>query len=413
MIMVFFGSTAQPWADDADFLLEHLSPVEMHGFLETRAGIRTQRDPHEQDISVMEARFQGELSAEIDAIEGKYKGDAWSDAATEKHEYETREAWCFARPSDFLDLKIGRQVLTWGTGDLVFLNDMFPKDWQSYFIGREKEYLKAPSDAAKISLFTELASMDMVYTPKFDPDRFVTGEYLSSWNEELQRLAGRDAPVVADKPERWFEDDEVALRLYGSINNYELALYGYWGFWKQPGGKKSGRAIFPPLHVYGVSARGQVGSGIGNIELAYYQSVHDESGRNPWVNNSELRTLIGYTRDLAKELNASLQYYVEYMLDYDESTQNLAKDSTRDQDRHVITLQLTKLLMNQNLELTLAAYFSPSDLDAYFRPTCRYTISDRAVLEGGVNLFFGENTDTFFGQFEKNTNSYMALRYSF
>lgn len=80
----------------------------------------------------METRFQGELSLSTDLAEFRYKGDIWADGITEKKEYDTREAWAFIRPSDFMDIKIGRQVLTWGTGELVFLNDLFPKDWQSF-----------------------------------------------------------------------------------------------------------------------------------------------------------------------------------------------------------------------------------------------------------------------------------------
>ena len=45
------------------------------------------------------------------------------------------------------DVSIGRQVITWGTGDLVFLNDLFPKDFVSFFAGRDDDYLKAPGDA--------------------------------------------------------------------------------------------------------------------------------------------------------------------------------------------------------------------------------------------------------------------------
>ena len=139
----------------------------------------------------MESRLQAELSTHTEWLEFKYKGDVWGDGITERGEYDTRETWVFLRPADFLDIKIGRQILTWGTGELVFLNDLFPKDWRSFFIGRDPEYLKAPSDAAKFSFFTGLANLDVVYTPRFDPDRFVTGEYLSYWNASLGRIHHR------------------------------------------------------------------------------------------------------------------------------------------------------------------------------------------------------------------------------
>jgi hypothetical protein len=402
------------WADNSPTFWNTFTPPEFHGLLETRAGCRLQSDSYEKDASVMEFRLQGELFTQNDWAEFKFKGDAWYDGIIERPQTDTREAWVFVRPSETLDIKLGRQILTWGTGDLVFLNDLFPKDWQSYFIGRNKEYLKAPSDALKLSYFSNFANIDVVYTPKFDSDRFITGEYVSYWNGSLGRISGNDVTNSFSQPDEWFTDDEVAVRLYKNVNNYEYALYGYWGFWKRPGGETiSGTSIFPKLSVYGASARGKVGQGIGNAEIAYYMSEDDRSGSNPLINNSEMRFVLGYTQDLAKDLNASLQYYIEHMLKYSEYRDNLSGGVIRDRDRHVITLQLTQLLMNQNLELSLSSYYSPSDKDAYLRPTIQYKYTDKVVIEGGANIFFGEKKHTFFGQFEKNTNIFAAIRYSF
>ena len=409
-----------PWlyageGGDDGALWDVFAPVEFNGFVEFRGGMRTQYDPYEKDISVMEARAQVEFFTYTDWAEFKYKGDGWADGVLERFEYDTREAFVFSRPLDFLDVKVGRQILTWGTGDLVFLNDLFPKDWQSFFIGRDSEYLKAPSDAVKASLFlTDMANVDLVYTPKFDPDRYVNGDYLSYWSGALNRIVGRDSIVVADTPDSWFKDDEIAVRIYQNISSYELALYGYWGFWKNPAGETtSGIALFPGLRVYGASARGNVGPGIGNMELAYYDSIDDPNGANPLIRNSEIRYLVGYAQEIARDFSGSLQYYVEQMLDYDAYKDGLKGSPAKDHLRHVITLQLTKLLMNQNLELSLNAYFSPSDQDAYLMPKIHYKYSDRIGLELGANIFFGSDDHTFFAQFQDNTNVYAAIRYSF
>ena len=146
-------------------------PIEAHGFFETRAGYRTRNDRYEKDMSVMESRLQIDLFSATDWADFKVKGDFYGDMVTEQGDFDLREANVFTRPSDWMDVKIGRQILTWGTGDLVFINDLFPKDWNSFFIGRDTDYLKAPSDAAKVSLFSEAANLDIVYTPQFDPDR--------------------------------------------------------------------------------------------------------------------------------------------------------------------------------------------------------------------------------------------------
>ena len=402
-------------ADDASGFWSQFAEPEIHGFIEGRAGVRTQSDPYEKDRSIMETRLQLDVFTYNDWADFKYKGDIWLDDVKDGPWYDTRELWMFTRPTDYMDVKIGRQILTWGTGDLLFLNDMFPKDWQSFFIGRDTEYLKAPSNAAKFSFFHDIANVDVVYTPQFDSDRYITGDYISYWDGNKGRRAGRDELVVADKPNTWFKNDEIATRIYKNIDNYEYALYGYWGYWKSPGGQTaSGVATFPNLNVYGSSVRGQLGKGIANAEVAYYQSVDDESGTNPLVNNSEMRYLVGYNQEIAKDLTAGVQYYIEQMLKYSEYRKNLpAGSAPRDEYRHVITLRLTQLLMNQNLQLSMFTYYSPSDNDAYMRPNINYKVTDNMSVETGANVFFGRNEHTFFGQFANDSNIYTAVRYSF
>ena len=391
------------------------SNLEIHGFYEIRSGYRTRKDKYEKDMSIMEQRLQIDVSSYLDWADFKIKGDIVGDLVEEQADFDLREAYISTSPYDFMDLKIGRQVLTWGTGDLIFINDLFPKDWQSFFIGRDTEYLKAPSDAVKVSLFSDLANLDIVYTPQFDSDRFISGERISYWNSNLGRLAGQDAIQQTDKPDRWFRDDEIAARLYKNINNYEYALYAYRGFWKSPGGLNTSRtqAIFPDLNIYGASVRGNVGRGIGNLEFGYYESDDDQSGTDGNINNSELRYLAGYSQEIGKDLTLGLQYYIEQIMDYDKHKNSVPAGLARDEFRHLITVRLTKLLMNQNLRCSLFTYFSPTDKDSYLRPNVNYKVNDNLAVELGANIFFGDYPNTFFGQFQNDTNIYTSVRYSF
>lgn len=418
ILMIVLYISAMSFADDSNgsssFWSQFAEP-EIHGFVEGRGGFRTRNDPDEKDSSIMETRLQVDVFTYNDWADFKFKGDVWYDGILGDTVFDTRELWMFTRPTDYMDIKIGRQILTWGTGDLLFLNDMFPKDWQSFFIGRDTEYLKAPSNAVKFSFFHDLANVDVVYTPQFDSDRHITGDYISYWDGNLARRSGRDKLVRTDKPNTWFKDDEIAMRIYKNINNYEYALYGYWGYWKSPGGQNaSGIATFPRLNVYGASLRGQLGSGIVNAEIAYYQSTNDINGSNFLINNSEMRYLVGYTQELAKDFNAGIQYYIEQMLNYDNYTDALPAGSTqRDEFRHLLTLRLTQLMMNQNLRLSLFTYYSPTDRDTYMRPNINYKVTDDMAVEVGANLFYGKQPHTFFGQFENNSNIYTSVRYNF
>jgi hypothetical protein len=399
---------------------------ELGGFLDVRAGWRTGEDRHGETQSLAESRLQTELHAASDAMTFQLRADFLHDEVADRRDIDfeegaggmdLREAYVLLYPARWADAKLGRQILTWGTGDLLFINDLFPKDWQAFFIGRDEEYLKAPSDAAMVSLFPEVASIDLVYTPRFDADRYIRGERISYWNPMLGRRAGRDAVIDADRPDDWFEDHEAAVRVYRNLGGYEAALYGYYGYWKSPVGydPQSSKATFPALSVAGASVRGPVGRGLFNAEAGYYDSRDDRGGDDPNVPNGECRLLAGYERELARNLSLGTQYYIEHMLDHARYRESLGDNraTARDENRHVTSIRLTQRLMNQNLTLSLFAYYSPSDRDAYLRPAAHYKLTDAWRLSAGGNVFLGEKPYTFFGQFEDNSNLYLAARYTF
>ncbi|MFW6415304.1 MAG: hypothetical protein ACOCZ2_03215, partial [Thermodesulfobacteriota bacterium] len=312
-----------------------------------------------------------------------------------------------------LDLKVGRQILTWGTGDQLFINDMFPKDWKSFFTGRDVEYLKAPSDAIKASLYPGPFTLNIVYTPRFDSDRYIDGKRISYFNQGIGDRAGRNRVIEVKKPETWFADDEWAMRIYKNISGYELAAYAYNGYWKSPAGQTSNnKATFPELSVFGSSVTGSLGPGIGNAEIGYYHSEQNEDGDDPLVRNSEFRLLLGYDLEIGTDFTLGAQYYLEHMMDYKEYENNDPKPH-RDEDRHILTLRLSKQLLMQNLELSLMNFYSPSDEDAYIRPHVSYSISDNWSASIGGNIFVKKEKHTFFGQFERNSNLYAGLRYNY
>ena len=389
--------------------------VELHGFIELRQGWRLQDDPYEKKTSISEGRFQLDLDKDFGRAILKLKGDIVGDLVEEEGRGELPEFNLAFSPLEMMDLKIGRQTLTWGTGDLLFINDLFPKDWQSFFIGRDDEYLKAPTDSLKVSVFFDFANLDLVYSPVFNGSEYIDGSRLSYWNSILGRTAGQDFVFPAQERNTFFEDNEVALRVSKTISSIELALYSYYGYWKTPEGYDpiAAKLVYPRLAVFGASVRRPVLSGIGNFEIGYYNSKDDPDGDDPFTRNSEFRLLTGFERELAKNFTGGFQYYLEWMLNYDAYVQSLNGAPQRDEHRHVLTLRLTKLLLNQNLKLSLFTYYSPSDRDAYLRPKVHYKVTDVWAVEVGGNIFLGAEDYTFFGQFQDNTNAYAGVRRSF
>ena len=322
--------------------------LELHGFMEGAYGTRIDDNPAmgDNDNTLGETRVQlqaqhfGESAEFFGSID--FLRDAVDDGVFSA---QIREAYMKFRIGTKADIKVGRQVVTWGTGDMLFINDIFPKDYVSFFTGREDQYLKSPSDALLMKFFTPVFDIDVAAIPYFDPDRMPTGLRLSSFNPLAGGIVGASALPAPDRPSGKLSDGEVALRLYRYLGSFQLTGYFSHGYYKAPMGVDMTRGVMyhPELNTYGASVRGPLWSGVLSAEYGYYDSSEDGAGNDPLVPNSQHRYLFGFERQWWTDFTAGAQYYGEFMADHDRYTGSLFPGMPEfDELRQVLTLRLTR-----------------------------------------------------------------------
>lgn len=411
-------STADEWADWGDFEEpEEASPLTWAGFVELAAGTRINNDAAiSQRTTLQDARVQLQADYALSASTLSFRGDLYYDGVLNSVETQIRElAWqgnlgFLGEMGRKFDAKLGQQVLTWGTGDYVFLNDMFPKDYQSFFAGRDDEYLKAPSLSAKLSGYFDVANIDVVVTPQFEPDNGITGEYFSFFSPLAQMNVAPGFRVL-DKNEP--DSAEWALRVYKTFGQTELAFYGYRGFNKTPmAADEQGLPRYSRLNVWGASAVKPLGPGLAKAEYAYHDAIEDSDGINPLVPNSQHRFLVGYEQELVANLTGSVQWYMEKTVDHDALIANSYwPQYEQEANRHVVTTQLMYRALRQTLTLNWFNFYSPTDSDGYMKFRATYSPVDDWQVNGGFNLFYGDEPHTFYSQFEDASNVYASFRY--
>lgn len=396
----------------------HAQDLEVHGYLEGAFGSRTQSNTLLQDreYTLNESRIQMQVSHRAEAAEFFSAVDLLSDNIDgNRTQIQIREAFLQFYLGDNVDAKIGRQVLTWGTGDLVFINDLFPKDYISFFAGREDQYLKLPSDAIKLRFFAPAFDADVIVMPHFTPNQLPTGQRLSYFHPLAGQRVGQGDFPQAVEPQQKPENAEVALRIHKYLGSFHTAGYLFRGFHKDPMGIDPIRGMYyPKLTAYGWSIRGPFWSGIMNIEYGYYDSREDRDGVNSLIPNSQHRYLAGFERQWWTDMTLGVQYYGEYMQKHDDYLSTLPAGAPEfDQVRHLFSARLTQLLHYQTVRLSLFGFYSPTDEDLHIRPAVSYNHSDQLSITAGANLFSGEKDYTLFGQFEDNNNIYTRVRYYF
>jgi len=373
--------------------------------------------PEGHRFLLAEERLRLDLSvwAENTEAELRVKLDGTHDSVTGEFDIDLREAY-IDYSSGKLDLRLGRQITTWGVGDLLFINDVFPKDWVSFFTGRPLEYLKLGVDSARINYSSSALNVELMIVTDFRPDALPAPRRF---------FLHDNFPGVADRiqvhPDTGLDDPELALRVYRRVGGFDASAYAYRGYWRSPGQEPDDYEmptqvthIFPALSVYGVSAQGQAMGGVLSLEGGYYDSRDDNAGVNPAIANSEVRFLLGYQRQLSQDFTFGVQYYAEVMMDFDAYERTLPNSSaSRKKYRDIVTLRLTRFLKHQTWTLSLFAFYSPAEQDYLLQPQLNYRFSDRFSTSFGANLFGGEKNTSFFGQFDRNDNLYLTLRYDF
>jgi hypothetical protein len=400
------------------------SELSLHGFLQTNYSIRVNNDNPQgaKQKNLMLGEERAQIKTSFYSQKGKtgifVKSDFYHDGVEEDWNLDFREGYL-----DFIydkfNLRVGRQIYTWGVGDLLFINDVFPKDWEAFYSGRPLEYLKIGVDSLKLDVYSNIVSAEVVFIPFFEPDDFPSvgrfhffDPYPDIQNRELE------APHSAFEK---FGNIEYALRLYRYMGNFDISIYTYKGFFRAPAMKANNfnspstiSNFYPRLAVYGFSLQRGAFGGVVSGEYGYYDSLDDRRGKDAGIENAQSKFLIGYQKAFPKDFTVGIQYYGELMHQYSEYKNNLpAAFAKRKQLHQYVTLRLTKLLKYQTLKLSLFTFYGPDEEDFLFMPEISYNFSDNLLGIIGMNIFGGREDNTTFGQHKKDSNIYVTARYSF
>ncbi len=417
---------------------DELASLPINGFVEVERGARLGvSENHDNTFLLANFRVRLKTSGNTDKGGFDVKLDFITDEITHETVTDVREARLRYSPTEWMDLSVGRQVATWGVGDLVFINDLFPKNWINFFAGRDVESLKDPSNILRATVYLGDWTWDTVWTPQFDPSTTPTGCRFSVFNPNHANPSNSNSlgqktvanpescqhfPDSVAEQNNQAENGEIAMRLSVLWGTQEVAFYGYNGFWKSPKGVRFNletgllEPIHPRLGVYGLSSEGQWGPGIFFLEAGHYLSHEDRDGTDPLIENSMVRMLLGYRYDVSATQTVGTQILSEKMLNYDNYQNNLMPGQIEQTEvRNTYTIRFTQTAQQETLRASMFVYHRPENHDGYLRYWVNKRLDDHFDFTVGGNVFSGDRNylDSEFGMLREDDNLYGRLKYVF
>jgi hypothetical protein len=382
---------------------------EVHGFLQNNTSQRVvTSSQYPAELLKLENRLQLELIHTGSQGGFHSKTDVAWDPDNHTSRLDLREAY-LTRTGKNLDLTVGKQIITWGVGDLVFLTDVFPKDWVAFITGSPIEYLKKGSVAAKADYYIAGTTLEGIVIPVFTPDTLPGGDKLAFFSP-----FPADTVVRREKPAATLGNAEVGLRASRMIRDYDTSLYLFSGWDPRPSPDfTTGTLEYNRLGMAGASFQGPYHGYLLSGELAYYRT-EDTTGSDPAIPNPSLKSLLSLERTLEGNRVVSLQWVQEWMTKYDAYVATLPAEFPR-QARATTTLtaRYRDTLRRETIKRTLFILYNPIDQDYFVNAEWRQDLSDNVWYAVGVNLFGGKHPWTNYGQFEHNSNLYFTLRRGF
>ncbi len=382
------------------------------GFGQTHAAARIDSVdcPAGTECDFPAADLRGEFSAEGKNAAGTSgflgRFELIRDFAIDETRLSARELYADWTSEKFTG-RVGRQLITWGVGDLLFINDTFPRDPVALFTGQPMQYLKLGVDALKLDAYTAPANAELVIAA-FRPDNTPTSRRFI-----LSDPFPAVLPRRTEEPGNSADELEVSSRVYRYIDNWELSGYVSRTHFHTPARRVTAGEVvstYPRLNTFGASLTGPAVNGVVSVEAGYYDSVQDRDGTDPSVENSQFRGLLSYSQQPWDDATLGVQLYGEWMRDYDAYRETLpAGFPVKDRVRKVATVRFTQLFAHQTASFNVFTFVGLNEKDRYIITSLRYAFTDDLWAEIGANVFNGNRNGTY-GSLHDNSNVYLTVR---
>ncbi|MGP1594656.1 MAG: hypothetical protein ACTTH8_05365 [Treponema sp.] len=348
-----------------------------------------------------------------------------------------QEAYCTYR-SDYWDMSIGRQFISWGQADGFRITDRLTARDMREAVASPHNTIA--SDAVRFRVLHDNVTFETVFVPFFTPDVLPPFDFEYEHSAEKKPFFTVDTsdaaipfPVTkilkpAVKPRR-FIDTETAARLSFFLPALDFSISGFYGWDKIPkfnkkfdlsSGLSSAKFILAPeyyrIGTAGFDAAVPAGDFVFRFEAAgvfdkYFEPAHPTMDlttgeMSPALKKNQLLMLAGIDWNRSGWV-ISMQYLEDLVF--------CKKDELkRGLHQGTVSLSVSKTLLRERLKLAASGLVDITDGGTASTYSVSYTLSDLLTISGGADVYTkGQDKSSTFARLHTATNGWLKARLSF
>ena len=381
--------------------------LQLNGFVDSYHALQLQ-SPHK----IMSSRTRLRLEMRADYGEASLFSSvnlAYNSLIKEQTGAFLREAY-FDYAGKYLEVKAGRQIVTWGVADGLRITDLISPIDYTEFMANDYDDIRVPVNAINLKYPGESFSAELVFVPV--PEYFVIP---TSEDNPWQMTAPNGMQMdLSGTPEKHIKNSEVGTRLRFFLENLDFSLTALRTFNKSPVTIASFdpesksvviKGIYKPMYVLGGAFSIPVGEFVVRGEMAGYfgEPIALNDSRRYRLRKT-FNALFGLDWYAGDNWTFMVQYMHKIIMDY-------RKELGMDQNTSMITARISKEILNNTLKLSVYGMYDVDNVSFYIRPAADYLLNDQITLSLGADILGGRRGT--FKTYEDNTQIWVKGKFFF
>ncbi|MBQ7239574.1 MAG: hypothetical protein IJS20_12370 [Bacteroidales bacterium] len=349
--------------------------VSVRGFADTYHAVRTEA-PH--DWMSSRTRLRGEVNVSHGSV-GLFTSAnvIYNAVVPDRTGFSLRECY-LSYNSPHIEVRAGRQIITWGVVDGLRLTDVIsPMDY-SEFLAQDYDDIRVPVSALRTRLSGSNWQLDLVAVP--------VAQFFVLPSDSANPWSIGSLPPI-EEPSRRLHHMEYGGRFSVFLSGIDFSLCALHTWQKTPSFHQ-GRWCYRRMGLVGGDLSVPVGQLVMRGEVA--STLYDEGGT---------QALLGIDWYMPGSCTLSAQY-----------AHQLLRQGTH-RNSGLATLRLSKEWTDVGLTLQTFAYVDVSEGGIFDRSSADYALTDQLHLLLGYDLFHAKR-----GQFlvyRHNSEAWLKMKYSF
>jgi len=329
-------------------------------------------------------------------------------------EAELREIYLEGSPFGNLDIKLGKQIVSWGVANSLRVVDVLNPTDDREFGMTDLEDIRLPINMTKLDYYIGDLKLEAVAVHEIKFNK--SAPFGSDFNPSTQKLN----EVI---PESSAENTEYGLALIGTFSGWDASLH--WAqYFDDTAHFKITKVTFIPgvgvvptleqrhsrLTMGGVTLSIPFGNFLWKAEAAKLQGMEFALVTDKTFARTDV--LVGSEYSGWSDTSLTLEFGVQHLNDFDVKLEE-SPDSQLE-DRIATTVSFMQDYINQTLHLSLVGMMigKSGEDGGVNRASLEYDVVDDFSVTGGVMLYQpGENA--YFKSLNENDRIFFEVRYSF